>query len=119
MSDRLGDINRMTEPISACYEEVLTHVGCVSLFIEPCLEPVELVFSESHGMELEGEVFTTVGGLSLLLQEGLGSSDEISQAVSKYQESTFSSGMVYVPVEGTVFELWPSWQCDEIGRAHV
>ena len=45
------------EPILNGYEEIMTHVGGVSLFLEPCVEPAaKLVFSEYHLVELEDEV---------------------------------------------------------------
>jgi hypothetical protein len=57
------------EPTAAGYEEILTHVGGVSLLFEHSVQPAEVVFSELHSMELEGEVLSTIGRLSLFPEE--------------------------------------------------
>lgn len=78
----LRDVTQMPEPTVAGHEEVLTHVGGVSLFLKHSVQPTEAVFSELHRMELGGEVFPTAGDLSsLFLEEGLGSTNEVCEAV--------------------------------------
>jgi hypothetical protein len=62
-------MDKVVEPIAISYgEEVLPHLSSVSLFVEPCVEPAEVVFSEPHRMEFEDDVLTVVGGLSLFLE---------------------------------------------------
>jgi hypothetical protein len=56
-------------PITISYdEEVRPHVGSVSLFLEPFVEPAKVVFSEPHRMEFEDDMLTLVGGLWLFLE---------------------------------------------------
>ncbi|KAM0862218.1 hypothetical protein ACQ4PT_045399 [Festuca glaucescens] len=71
----LRDATQMPETTVAGYEEVLRHVGGVSLFLEHFVQPTKVVFCELHSMEPEGEVFPTVGGMPLFLEEGLGSTN--------------------------------------------
>ena len=65
----MGDDTHMPQTTVAGYEEVLTHVGGVSLFLGHSVQPAQVVFCELNSMELEGEVLPTAGGLSLLLEE--------------------------------------------------
>jgi hypothetical protein len=62
-------MDKADEPITISYdEEVLPHVGSVSMFLEPSVEPTEVVFSEPHRMEFEDDMLTLVGGLWLFLE---------------------------------------------------
>jgi hypothetical protein len=62
---------------------------------EQCVEPGEMVFSESHLMELDDEVFTYVGALSLFLEEGLESAAAVFQNVFPCNGNSFSPGVVH------------------------
>jgi hypothetical protein len=77
----MTSVTQSRDPTAAGYEEILTHVGGVSLFFEHSVQPAEVVFSELHSMELEGEVLSAIGGLSLFPEEGLGSTHEVCAVV--------------------------------------
>jgi hypothetical protein len=95
----LRDPNQMPEPDVAGYEEVLTHAGGVSLFLEHLVQPAnKVVFSELHSMEPEGEVIPPGRGLSLFLEEGLYSTNEVCDVV--LLEDAYGSDKVLTHVGG-------------------
>jgi hypothetical protein len=73
----LGTVTQMAVAIADSSEEVLTHVGGVSLFLEPLVAPAEMVFSKTSLIELVDEVFTCVGGSTIFMELDIDSANMV------------------------------------------